>query len=674
MTPSQSHPHTNRRTPRTSRALVALTATLGVTAGAVTLPSPAQAEETTPPATLHLSSKQPYVEPSASDIAAYSPAPTGYTVVQTQSLGRHGSRGLSSYKYDALLMQMARTADTEGAFVSPQVRDAFFADLEAITAANVDNGYGMLTGQGVQQQQGIGIRAFERNRALFASADLAGDPITVESSGEARATESGASFVSGLVEASEGALADNVSAMGNAPDLLYFHKLANPDGSQKEPGTPAHDLASAYQDYIGAQTDDGGTIAAAIDFIEAQPRSEESARDLLSGIFTEEFVDSIGSDGHVWYNTADGSKNGQVNCAPDADPAQDPDACGEASKKIKTPVDAAMDLYNLLVIGADMEAENTGAHSFDFTKYFAGHEADTEWFAYLLDAEDFYEKGPSLEGHDETYVVAQPLLEDFFSAIDQRMSGEGAVATFRFAHAETIVPFSALIAAPGSTQHAPDVADPQSMDDVYTYDDNEWRGESVTPMSANIQWDAAVREGIDPATGAAYTPVVRMLLNEVEVPFNASCTPVAEGSNWYKESELKRCLSGLGTDEDPRISADGSATSTPDPSDGASAGPSAQPTTEPPTGTPTGTPTGSSTGSATGGSSSSATASAPASAGAEAAGPAGDATAAQAAGQAGQGSLAHTGSDTLGIGVLSVLVLLSGAAALAVRRVRAGRS
>lgn len=56
-----------------------------------------------------------------------------------------------------------------------------------------------------------------------------------------------------------------------------------------------------------------------------------------------------------------------------------------------------------------------------------------------------------------------------------------------------------------------------------------------------------------------------MLLNEVEV-LNASCTPVAEGSSWYKETELKRCLSGIDTDEDLRISADAQATTTPDPS------------------------------------------------------------------------------------------------------------
>ena len=46
-------------------------------------------------------------------------------------------------------------------------------------------------------------------------------------------------------------------------------------------------------------------------------------------------------------------------------------------------------------------------------------------------------------------------------------------------------------------------------------------------MAANIQWDTATREGVDPATGADYTSVVRMLLNEVQVllhqhPLNAA--------------------------------------------------------------------------------------------------------------------------------------------------------
>jgi hypothetical protein len=226
------------------------------------------------------------------------------------------------------------------------------------------------------------------------------------------------------------------------------------------------------------------------------------------------------------------------------------------SKSIKSPVDAAMDLYNLYIIAADMSNENNNAHSFDFNTYFEGHENDAAWFAYILDSEDFYEKGPSYSGQSSTYSIAQPLLDDFFSTIDNRLAGGSTVATFRFAHAETIMPFAALLKLPGSTTQAPAVENPQNESDVFNYASNDWRGESVTPMAANVQWDVYTKSGIDPATAKAYTPIVRMLYNEQEIQFNSSCTPVSAKSTWYKESELKRCLSGISTKESPLITAD----------------------------------------------------------------------------------------------------------------------
>ena len=175
-------------------------------------------------------------------------------------------------------------------------------------------------------------------------------------------------------------------------------------------------------------------------------------------------------------NTVDGTKGGEANCAPGADPSKDADACGAAKKKIASEYDAAMDLYNLYIIAADMENENTGSHTFDFNQYFQGEQADdAKLFAWALDAEDFYEKGPSYAGQDETYTIAQPLLDDFFSSIDERVNGGSTVATFRFAHAETMMPFAALLGLPGSIQQAA-----ASTTDVYTYANNEWRGESVT--------------------------------------------------------------------------------------------------------------------------------------------------------------------------------------------------
>ena len=287
-----------------------------------------------------------------------------------------------------------------------------------------------------------------------------------------------------------------------------------------------------------------------------------------------------------------------------------------------------MSLYNLYIIAADMQQENVAPHEFDFAQYFAGRPADAEWFAYLLDAEDFYEKGPSLAGHDETYSIAEPLLDDFFATIDARVAGGDVVATFRFAHAETIIPFAALLRLPGSTVAAPDNAAPTSDTDVYDDATNPWRGSQVTPMAANVQWDVVSRAGIDPATGRAYTPLVRMLYNEREIAFASGCRAVAAGSNWVKETELKHCLTGTAMTESPLIAA-------------ATPGPTATPTAEPapnPTVTPAtqgaGTPTTPATATAT-------------------------------------GTLAATGAESpVGPALLATLLLMAGAGTLVLRRGR----
>ena len=551
----------------------------------------------------YYSSKQPYIVPQQAVDMSYSAAPEGYTITYTEMLARHGSRGLSSYKYDALLMKMAETAKAEDGFVDKETGEKFIKNLEAITAANVDNGYGMLTGQGESQHQGIGERAYKRNQTLFDQAAADGETIEYESSGEARATESGENFKLGFDSASNGELANSYVTPANptgqttdgifnaSPNTLYFHKVKNPDGEGKAEGSTEWKIASEYEQFV----EDNSTIDAAMDYIEG--KGESVADDLLGQIFDSEFLDNIGEEEgqYSWYNTSDGKEHADEvnnvtgeeepdglddktgkdinlfwNDAPNADVNVDADARGEMEKHITSKVDAAMDLYNLYIIAADMQEENIGSHTFNFDHYFESIDpTEGKTFAWILDAEDFYEKGPSYAGQNETYRIAQPLLDDFFASIDERVAGGTTAATFRFAHAETIMPFAALIGAPGSTQQAPAVVEPQSVDDVYNYNKNEWRGESVTPMAANIQWDVATRDGIDPKTGKAYTPLIRMLYNEEEVAFGgtntltrglSSCTPVAEGSTWYKESELKSCLGleekRVPTDEEPTITVD----------------------------------------------------------------------------------------------------------------------
>lgn len=543
----------------------------------------------------YYSSKQPYIAPQQALDMSYSAVPEGYAITYTEMLARHGSRGLSSYKYDALLKLMGQTASEVGGFVSEEAEQTFMANVQAIIDANVENGYGMLTGQGATQHQGIGSRAYQRNKQLFDQAAADGETIEYESSGEPRATESGENFKKGFDQASGSELAGSyvtptapagegdAAPFQKSPDTLYFHKTDNPDGSEKT--GEAADIASRYENFV----ENNETIANAEDYIENVDASVTVSYDLLSQIFTEDFLDNISKkEGqYSWYNTTTGEKDAGEdgfddetgedirNCAIEGDPDElmaqyGEDICGETGKHITSVVDAAMDLYNLYIIAADMQEENIGDHTFDFDQYFKTiSPEDGDVFAWILDMEDFYEKGPSYAGQDETYRIAQPLLDDFFNSIDKRVAGGTTAATFRFAHAETIMPFAALIGAPGSTQQAPAVENPQSVADVYNYQNNEWRGESVTPMAANIQWDVATRDGIDPETGKAYTPLIRMLYNEEEVAFGgtntltrglSSCTPVAEGSTWYKESELKSCLGVDGkripSTEEPTITVD----------------------------------------------------------------------------------------------------------------------
>ena len=109
-----------------------------------------------------------------------------------------------------------------------------------------------------------------------------------------------------------------------------------------------------------------------------------------------------------------------------------------------------MDLYNLYIIAADMEQENTGSHTFNFDQYFQGqHAQDAKTFAWSLDAEDFYEKGPGRAGQDETYRIAQPLLDDFFNEGASRHRRDVPIRTCRNHYSVCGIAEAAWIAAAG---------------------------------------------------------------------------------------------------------------------------------------------------------------------------------------------------------------------------------
>ncbi|MER6067341.1 histidine-type phosphatase [Streptomyces sp. NPDC001817] len=116
---------------------------------------------------------------------------------------------------------------------------------------------------------------------------------------------------------------------------------------------------------------------------------------------------------------------------------------------------------------------------------------------------------------------------DFFQQAEAKRAGTSDLgAELRFTHAEEIIPLAALMGLPGSTE-------PATPGEPYTYADNPWRGASVAPLGADIQWDVYEKDG---------RYLVRMLYNEKETPFRAGCRPIAEDSAFYDLDELERCF------------------------------------------------------------------------------------------------------------------------------------
>jgi hypothetical protein len=117
-------------------------------------------------------------------------------------------------------------------------------------------------------------------------------------------------------------------------------------------------------------------------------------------------------------------------------------------KRLKDPVGAALDLH-LLYSTAPGMAQDTRATFADIVPASAARR-----LAEATDARTFYRFGPGVAGQTSSYRRAQPVLDDFFAALDRRIAGGRTAAVFRLAHGEVTMPFAALIKLPGSQQQA----------------------------------------------------------------------------------------------------------------------------------------------------------------------------------------------------------------------------
>lgn len=411
-------------------------------------------------------------------LAPYQAAPTGYSLVFTELVARHGSRALSSPKYDDISLKIWRKAKAMNA-LTPE-GELLGAEIERMMLANQKMGYGNLSQLGQEEHQQLGQRLVARDHSLFTHAVAKQQPIVVEYSGRERAKDSALAFSRGMAQALPA-----LRSLTSAPQInkaeLYFHKSkAN----------------KAYQEY----KEHSPQLRTKIDSIIYSATSHKLAQQVLHRIYKPEFVAAL-TQGQYFFLRQ-----------------------GKEQAKSYNDVDAALNLFNLYLIAPGMRYE-AGSQPWQFAHYFTPEE--TQWFSYVMDAEDFYEKGPSLKNTQITYKMAEVLEQDFFDSIEAVRSGRSNMAAkIRFGHAETVIPFAALMQLEGSNKNV-------AAGKTYTRQNNPWRGAWVAPLSGNIQWDVYRNQ--------QNQWLVRMLYNERESAFKASCKPIAGSSYFYSFDELKRC-------------------------------------------------------------------------------------------------------------------------------------
>ncbi|CAF1637141.1 unnamed protein product [Rotaria magnacalcarata] len=426
----------------------------------------------------HYSTKKPYRYCPKKNIL--SSPPMGYKPICVQLLARHGSRTfINSHDYDGQTMQIWQLAKEKN-MLTP-LGEQLKEDIELFIHENARVGSGELTQVGKEEHFGLGNRLFNRLKPLFTSSNT----VSVITSGVKRVVDSAREFINGLTVHE-----CNIQVSNEKPSksLLHFHKLCT--------------------NYVTFKKQNSH-IKTKVNTIKNSEQTKTYARQVLRKIYKKEFIEQLINGKY------------QMNSDENVDPME--------TNRPTNELDIVVWLYAIFSVAPAQ------VHSYlakMLAKYF--NQEESMWFAYINDAEEFYEKGPSIEGTTVTYDMAKPLLTHFFTSINACIEATSNVtAHLRFAHAETIIPFATLLQIPNFSDKA------VHHSDVYTYDNNRWRGDKIAPMAANIQWEIYQHEDNNELI------LVRMLYNEMEVRFKQDCKPVTYDSFFYDFNELKRSYESL---------------------------------------------------------------------------------------------------------------------------------
>ncbi|WP_222539368.1 histidine-type phosphatase [Pedobacter polysacchareus] len=184
------------------------------------------------------------------------------------------------------------------------------------------------------------------------------------------------------------------------------------------------------------------------------------------------------------------------------------------AKRISTKekIRFADDLYGfysiLPAIHQEIIKDGLSAKDLSLSQFFTA--AELAVLCQLNDADNFLKKGPGTDNNGIQVRIAAPLLADFIRTTDAFIQSKPHSAVLRFAHAETIAPFAAILNLEGASTATKNI---QTFDQL-------WKAKNIIPFSANIQmllyknpWNNSY--------------LVKFLLNEKETKIKGLGTKIA---------------------------------------------------------------------------------------------------------------------------------------------------
>ena len=392
---------------------------------------------------LLLGTKTPYYPKQT----VYSNPPKGYEPVFINYVGRHGARHQTSINGDSLLFVVLKQAEKEKCLTEAGFK---LLRIDSLLMIVEKGNVSFISELGKEEQQGIGARMLHNFNPIFQNKE---GKIKISTTKKERTKQSAKAFLKGL----------------NPDSSVLVFKYNDNDN------LAFYDVSPAYKAY----KNDGNWLTSYKTITNIE-KSKKLIEELPKQFFTNSFIYKLNNDS-IKVKTKEGSK------------------CYDALSFVNA-------LYDIISIvpSIKFEIENAGFTMNELDLRALVSSSDIEMMDYINSAEDFFVKGPGIEGNDLQVNISIPLLVSFINSTNDYIASKKVIANMRFAHAETISPFAALLGITGASETI-------SSKQILDYN-KVWKCENIIPLSANIQWVLYKNN--------EESFIIKLLLNEKEVTIN----------------------------------------------------------------------------------------------------------------------------------------------------------